>query len=75
MNLAKHDHPSEAEIDQGPTTPLRLHNGLGEALRPGNARGGDRVDLTWPSGKVESWDDLPAGGTLRLVEGTGVASP
>ena len=34
MNLAKYDHPSEAETDQGPTTPLRLHNGLGEALPP-----------------------------------------
>ena len=32
LNPAKHDHPSEAETDQGPTTPLRLHNGLGEAL-------------------------------------------
>jgi hypothetical protein len=46
----------------------RVHLGLG------NARRVDRLDVTWPSGRVESWSVLPAGGTIRLVEGTGSAS-
>ena len=45
----------------------RVYLGLGEARRV------DRLDVTWPSGRAESWDDLPAGGTIRLEEGTGSA--
>jgi hypothetical protein len=31
----------------------------------------DRLEVTWPSGRSESWTDLPASGTVRLVEGAG----
>ncbi len=46
----------------------RIHLGLGKARRV------DRLDVAWPSGRVESWDDLPAVAAIRLVEGTGSAS-
>jgi enediyne biosynthesis protein E4 len=46
----------------------RIYLGLGDAPRV------DRLEVTWPSGRVESWADLPAGGTARIVEGTGTPS-
>ncbi len=46
-----------------------VHLGLGDARRV------DRLDVTWPSGLAESWHDLPAGGRIRLEEGTGAARP
>jgi hypothetical protein len=45
----------------------RLHLGLGES------RHVDRLEVTWPSGRVEFWDGLEAGTPRRLVEGTGRA--
>jgi hypothetical protein len=45
----------------------RISLGLGGADRI------DRLDVTWPSGRSESWTDLPASKTVRLVEGTGRA--
>ncbi|MEO6808433.1 MAG: CRTAC1 family protein [Isosphaeraceae bacterium] len=44
-----------------------IHFGLDEARRI------DRLDVTWPSGRVETWTDFHAGPTIRLEEGT--ASP
>ncbi len=41
----------------------------------GDAPRVDRLDVTWPSGRAESWDDLPAGGRIRLQEGTGSPRP
>jgi len=41
----------------------RIHLGLGQARQV------DRLEVTWPSGRVEVWRDLPAG-TLRTKEGT-----
>jgi hypothetical protein len=31
----------------------------------------ESVEVSWPSGRTESWRDLPASGTVRLLEGTG----
>ena len=41
----------------------RLHLGLGEANRVG------RLEVTWPSGRVEVWRDL-SDGRVRIEEGT-----
>ena len=41
----------------------RVHLGLGQAERV------DRLEVAWPSGRVEAWNDLPAG-RVRLEEGT-----
>jgi hypothetical protein len=43
----------------------RLYLGLGESRRV------DRLEVAWPSGRVESWEDLEAGTPRRLEEGTG----
>ncbi len=43
----------------------RVHLGLGEAAKA------DRVEVTWPSGRSEVWNDVAAGRRLRLVEGAG----
>jgi len=40
----------------------RVHLGLGDADRV------DRLEVAWPSGRVEAWHDLPAG-RVRLEEG------
>ena len=42
----------------------RVHLGLGDADRV------DRLEVTWPSGRSETWRDLPAGRSIRLEEGT-----
>jgi hypothetical protein len=42
--------------------------GLGEATRA------ERVEVTWPSGKVEAWLDVKADATVRVEEGSGRAS-
>jgi hypothetical protein len=47
----------------------RLTIGVGEAARV------KRVSIRWPSGRQESWADLPVNAFLRLVEGTGQSSP
>ncbi len=41
----------------------RVHLGLGEAGRV------DRLEVAWPSGRTEIWNDVPAG-RVRLEEGT-----
>jgi len=43
----------------------RLFLGLGKARRI------DNVEVTWPSGRKEAWNDLETGRSIRLVEGTG----
>ena len=43
----------------------RVCLGLGGAPRA------DRVEVAWPSGRVESWRDLAGGRVVRLEEGTG----
>ena len=40
-------------------------------LGTGAARRVDRLEITWPSGRSESWSDLPARGLLRIKEGSG----
>src|SRR5262249_25273299 len=42
-----------------------LYLGLGGAPRI------DRLDVTWPWGKTETWRDLPGSGAVRVTEGTG----
>jgi len=42
----------------------RVHLGLGAADRV------DRLEVAWPSGRVEAWRDLPAGRSTRLEEGS-----
>lgn len=37
----------------------------------GAARRVDRLQVSWPSGRVETWTGLRAGSTIRLEEGTG----
>jgi len=37
----------------------------------GSARRIERLEVVWPWGKTETWFDLPAVGTVRLVEGSG----
>ncbi len=41
----------------------RVHLGLGDAPKV------DRIEVTWPSGRSETWRDLPAGRPVRLEEG------
>jgi hypothetical protein len=41
----------------------QVHVGLGQAARA------DSVEVHWPSGRVESWDHLPAGSDLLIEEG------
>jgi hypothetical protein len=43
----------------------RIFLGLGDAMRV------DRLEVSWPSGRIESWADLSAGTRVRLEEGTG----
>ncbi|HWE39488.1 MAG TPA: CRTAC1 family protein [Isosphaeraceae bacterium] len=43
----------------------RIYLGLGDARRV------DRLEIAWPSGRVESWEGLEAGKVARLVEGSG----
>ena len=43
----------------------RVYLGLGDTPRV------DRIQVIWPGGESESWFDLPASGTVRLVAGTG----
>ncbi len=45
----------------------RVHFGLGKATKA------DRVQVTWPSGLVETFDEVKAGETTTLKEGTGHA--
>ena len=47
---------------------LRLHFGLGETTRV------DTVEVRWPSGKEESFSDLPADHIFFLEEGKGITS-
>jgi hypothetical protein len=44
---------------------LALHFGLGEAA------GAERIEVRWPDGTSEVFEDLPANARLRLVQGTG----
>lgn len=43
--------------------PLDLHFGLGDQTRI------DEISVTWPSGKVETWKDLPVDRLIALTEG------
>ncbi len=45
---------------------LRLHFGLGAAAKI------DRVEIRWPSGKLDTLTDLPADQFYSVLEGTGV---
>ncbi len=43
----------------------RIHFGLGPADRV------EKLEVRWPSGRVESWSDVPSGGVIRREEGVG----
>jgi hypothetical protein len=45
------------------TNDQRLHFGLGKAMRA------DRIEVRWPSGLVQRFENVPAGAFLLLVEG------
>jgi hypothetical protein len=45
---------------------LRLHFGLGAAAKI------DRVEIRWPSGKLDTFTDLPADKFYSALEGTGI---
>jgi hypothetical protein len=45
----------------------RIYLGLGDSRRV------DRLEIVWPSGRLEFWNDLEAGAPRRLEEGTGRA--
>jgi len=45
---------------------LRLHFGLGAAAKI------DRVEIRWPSGKPDTFTDLPADKFYSALEGTGI---
>jgi hypothetical protein len=45
---------------------LRVHFGLGRSTRI------DRLELRWPSGTVETWNNLEANQILTVVEGEGI---
>jgi hypothetical protein len=47
------------------TSDPRIFLGLGDASRI------EKLDVTWPSGRTESWRDLEVSGTVRVAEGTG----
>jgi enediyne biosynthesis protein E4 len=47
---------------------LRVHVGLGEAQRA------ERVEIRWPSGKVDTLTDTPADRLLTIEEGRGVVA-
>jgi hypothetical protein len=47
------------------TSDRRVHLGLDGATMV------DRLEVTWPSGRIEAWRDLPSGRRARLVEGSG----
>ncbi|QEH38840.1 FG-GAP repeat protein [Aquisphaera giovannonii] len=47
----------------------RLHFGLGRRDRA------ERVEVRWPSGKVDAWSSLPAGAGYRLREGDPTPRP
>lgn len=42
-------------------------------LGVGAASGVERLEVSWPSGRVETWNDLEVGGRHRLEEGRGAA--
>lgn len=43
----------------------RVHVGLGESADPPD------VEVRWPSGRVEAWDDVPVDRYTTLIEGQG----
>jgi hypothetical protein len=47
---------------------LRVHVGLGDAAQA------DRIEIRWPSGKVERLADIPADQLLTIEEGRGVVA-
>jgi len=47
----------------GSSNPLRLHLGLGERDVA------DRLEVRWPSGLQQAWEDLPTNCVLRITEG------
>jgi hypothetical protein len=46
---------------------LRLHFGLGTSSRA------DAVEVTWPTGRVETFREMPGGRVVTIREGTGAA--
>jgi len=48
---------------------LRLHFGLGSATRA------DAIEVRWPSGRVETVRDVPAGRVVKIKEGAGLVNP
>jgi hypothetical protein len=47
---------------------LRAHFGLGSAARA------DRIDVVWPSGRMESVANVPANQIITIEEGRGIVS-
>ena len=45
---------------------LRLHFGLGKSTKI------DTVEIRWPSGKLETLENVPADSTYTIVEGSGL---
>ena len=48
---------------------LRLHFGLGRNATV------DAVEISWPSGRMESFEDIPANQVLTIREGSGIVQP
>jgi hypothetical protein len=45
---------------------LRLHFGLGSAKKA------DTIEVRWPSGRVETFSDVPGGRVVAIKEGAGI---
>ncbi len=48
---------------------LRLHFGLGSAKKA------DTIEVRWPSGRVDTFSDVPGGRVVAIKEGSGIAAP
>jgi enediyne biosynthesis protein E4 len=63
-------HSQVAEVMSGSSyysqNDLRLHFGVGEAMRAG------LVEVLWPSGQKQSFQDVPANHLIVIQEGTGI---
>lgn len=67
VSLYAGKHQVHAELASGfgfgSSNPLFLHLGLGDHRRA------DRLTVRWPSGKEQTWKNIPADHTIRLTEG------
>jgi hypothetical protein len=70
VRLSVGQHTQTDEVMSGSSyyshNDLRLHFGLGDAARA------DRIDITWPSGLKESFQDVEANQILIVEEGKGI---